>query len=144
MDQETERKLIDLAIEAREQSYSPYSGFMVGAALLASDGNIYTGCNIENASFGASICAERTAAAKAVSCGSIGFEAIAIAGARKDAEREDWGYSYPCGICRQFLSEFALPGMEFMIIGKDVLRLSLDDLLPCSFGAGNLKEDTDV
>ena len=92
--------LIDNAYSAMEKSYSPYSHFKVGAALVTEDGSIYTGCNIENASYGAAICAERTAMVKAVSEGHKSFKYIAIVSSSHEK-------TLPCGICRQFLSEFA-------------------------------------
>ena len=93
------QELIDKAHEAMKNAYSPYSGFKVGAAILTKDGKIFTGCNVENASYGATICAERCAATKAVSEGSNEFTAIAIVSSSDK-------FTYPCGICRQFLSEF--------------------------------------
>ena len=93
-------ELINYAKKAMNNAYAPYSNFCVGAALLTDDGTVYTGCNIENSSFGATICAERTAAVKAVSEGHRRFTKIAIVS-------KAGGYTYPCGICRQFLSEFS-------------------------------------
>ncbi len=101
--QETQR-LIDIALEARETAYAPYSKFRVGAALLSVDGTIFTGCNVENASYGLCICAERTAICKAVSAGHQKFTAIAVAAAP---------LASPCGACRQFLVEF---GTEIQVI----------------------------
>ena len=95
----TDQELLDYAREVRENAYAPYSKFQVGAAILTTDGNVFTGCNVENASYGASICAERAALAGAVSCGYREFEAIAIASNGEDTV-------YPCGICRQVLHEF--------------------------------------
>ena len=95
-------ELYDMAVEALENSYSPYSNFKVGAALMTATGEIFTGCNVENASYGACICAERTAACKGVSEGCRNFKAIAIAAKEKEQIKEAW----PCGICRQFLYEF--------------------------------------
>lgn len=94
------KNLADLAVKARNNAYVPYSHFTVGAAVLCTDGAIFTGCNIENASFGATICAERVALTKAISEGHTKFEAIAIAADNGDE------YIVPCGICRQFMSEF--------------------------------------
>lgn len=94
------RHLVDMAMEAKENAYVPYSNFRVGAALLTKNGKIYKGCNVENASFGATNCAERTAIFKAVSEGERDFDAIAING---DSE----GFTFPCGICRQVMVEFA-------------------------------------
>lgn len=102
-------ELINYAKKAMNNAYAPYSNFCVGAALLTDDGTVYTGCNIENSSFGATICAERTAAVKAVSEGHRRFTKIAIVS-------KAGGYTYPCGICRQFLSEFSDENMELSLI----------------------------
>lgn len=130
------RELIELAHKAREQAYAPYSGFMVGAALLTSDGEIYLGNNIENASYGAANCAERTAFFKAVSEGKREFQAIAIVG--------NGGICAPCGICRQVMMEFCNP-REFQIIledeKKEVQIFSLEELLPLGFGPSNLGKE---
>ena len=136
----TKDQLVDLAFKAREDSYSPYSHFMVGAALLCSSGKVYLGCNVENASYGAAICAERTAATKAVSQGERVFEAIAIVGFPKGAAEEDADFAYPCGICRQFLREFAHPEMKVYVARtrSDVLDTTLKELLPHSFGPEHL------
>lgn len=122
-----EEELIQAAVQAREMAYAPYSQYKVGAALLGKSGRIYTGCNVENASYGASICAERTAALKAVSEGEREFESLAVA---VDGEAP----STPCGICRQFLAEF---GTELRLIlvnikGKRVDAI-LEDYLPEAF-----------
>ena len=103
MNEQIEKTLIQKAIEMTKMSYAPYSGYHVGAALLTKDGSIYTGCNIENASYGATNCAERTAFFKAVSEGVKDFEAIAIVGAPADAAAKNTfsDYAYPCGICGQ-------------------------------------------
>ena len=103
MDKNDER-LIREALEAREGAYAPYSGFKVGAALLSASGKIYRGCNIENASYPVTICAERTAVAKAVSGGEREFRKIAIVGSPGD--RKGYGPCLPCGMCRQMLREF--------------------------------------
>lgn len=139
MDNEKD-KLVALAFQAREQSYSPYSNFMVGAALLCRSGKVYLGCNVENASYGAAICAERTAAVKAVSEGEREFTAIAIVGYAKGASAEDAGFAYPCGICRQFLREFAAPGMRVYVAKtpQHILASTLEELLPHSFGPEDL------
>ena len=130
--------LIAAAFKARESSYSPYSNYRVGAAILTSAGKIYTGSNVENASYGGSICAERSAAVKAVNDGERCFTAVAVAGALSGSESGD--YSYPCGICRQFLREFAAPDMRILVAKTrdDVLDISLEQLLPYSFGPDNL------
>jgi len=99
------RLLLDKAMEARRNAYAPYSHFLVGSALLAEDGRIFTGCNVENASYGASFCAERAAVARAVTEGAVSFTAIAIVGgSESEGITEE---CFPCGICRQVLSEFA-------------------------------------
>lgn len=124
-------RLIDLAIAARERAYAPYSGYKVGAALLA-DGKLYTGCNVENASYGASNCAERTAAFAAVADGSRHFQAIAIVGGR---EGDALDYAWPCGICRQVLSEFADEHLQVLVArsGTDYQVCSLEDLFAHGF-----------
>jgi len=101
--EERDIKLFELARKARKNAYVPYSGFAVGAALLTESGEIFTGCNVENSSYGATICAERTAMVKAVSEGYRNFEAIAISGGPADSEGSQ---AWPCGICRQFMLEF--------------------------------------
>jgi cytidine deaminase len=120
------RELYIMAREAMEHAYAPYSKFKVGAALLTADGRVFTGVNVENASFGATICAERTACVKAVSEGYKEFDAIAVASSRGGAPM--------CGICRQFLSEFA-PDLT-VITGDDEDHLNvmkLTQLLPDNF-----------
>ncbi len=120
-------KLFNMAVKASESSYSPYSQFRVGAALLCKDGTIYTGCNIENAAYPLGVCAERTAIFKAVSEGKRDFEAIAIAGSGSD----DFSSScYPCGACRQVMSEFG--ENDFKIVLSDNI-FTLEELLPYSF-----------
>jgi len=122
-------ELIKKAIKARENAYAPYSEFKVGAALLCKDGKIYTGCNIENISYGATNCAERTAIFKAVSEGEYEFEAIAIVGGKDKLE-----LTSPCGMCRQVMSEFC--DSDFKIILADDVNQKeylLEELLPLSF-----------
>ncbi len=119
-------ELINCAKEAMKNSYSPYSKFAVGSALLAKSGKIYLGCNIENASYGASNCAERTAIFKAVSEGEKEFEGIAIVSSSND-------YTYPCGICRQVLSEFMPEGEIILYNEKDIKTIKVKDLLPYAF-----------
>ncbi len=124
-------KLVQMAIEAMQMSYSPYSGFKVGAALLAADGTVYKGCNIENASFSPTNCAERTAFFKAVSEGNQKFTAIAIVGG-KDGNISD--YCAPCGVCRQVMSEFCKSDFEiYLFNGRDYKTYTLAELLPASF-----------
>ena len=125
------KELISAALEARKNSYSPYSGYSVGAAVLCSDGSIFTGCNVENASYGATMCAERTALFTAVAAGHRNFEAIAIVGGKGD----EADLPYPCGNCRQVLSEFC--GRDFRVIvaksTDDFEEHTLGSLLPYSF-----------
>ena len=131
-------ELVRLAIDARKFSYSPYSNFMVGAALLTKSGKIYTGCNIENAAYGPSNCAERTAFFKALSEGEKEFEAIAIVGGQKGKGLE---ICAPCGVCRQVMMEFCDYETFEIILGKsedDYLKYTLKELLPLGFGPKNL------
>lgn len=134
------QELIETAIAQLAFSYTPYSHFKVGAALLAKNGRIYTGCNIENAAYTPTNCAERTAIFKAVSEGVREFEAICIVGG-PDGELLD--YTPPCGVCRQVMMEFCHPD-EFQIVlakGKDDYRIyKLKGLMPQGFGPGNLEE----
>ena len=124
--------LINEAMLARENSYSPYSGFAVGAALLTGDGRIYRGCNIENGAYGPSICAERTAVFKAVSEGDRDFEAIAIVGGK--AGEKPASFCPPCGVCRQVLSEFCKAELKvYLYDGNNIKESSLGELLPMAF-----------
>lgn len=124
-------ELSELAIGALENSYAPYSKCNVGAALLCKNGKVYTGCNVENASYSATVCAERTAFLKAISDGERNFEAIVIIG-KKDGECKTF---YPCGICRQFMSEFCSPDFKIYVMTDfDVIEeYTLKELLPNSF-----------
>lgn len=127
LSQDVYKKLYIKALEERKNAYAPFSGFKVGAALLTDDGSVYTGVNIENSSYGATICAERTAFVKAISEGHRGFKALAVtAGSDQEA--------LPCGICRQFMYEFS-PKME-VVTGTDTEHLNvrtLEELLPLGF-----------
>ena len=125
-------KLIKKAIEMLNFSYAPYSNFHVGAALLTSEGEIYTGCNIENAAYGPSNCAERTAIFKAVSEGKKEFEAIAIVGG-KNGKIEN--FCPPCGVCRQVLAEFCKKDFEIVLAKStnEYKIMTLEQLLPESF-----------
>ena len=139
----TPNELVKKAYEAQKFSYSPYSGFQVGAALLTKSGKVYTGCNIENAAFSPTNCAERTAVFKAVSEGETSFEAIAVVGNKKDAPKEEWEFCTPCGVCRQVLLEFVDP-QEFEVIvgkGEEIRKYTLSQLLPESFSPGMLTEE---
>lgn len=133
-------KLITMAMEARNNSYCPYSGFAVGAALYSSNNKIYTGCNVENASYGATNCAERTAVFKAVSEGEKSIDMIAIVGGPVKGEMV---YAFPCGVCRQVLREFSDPDKLIIIVAKslnDYKEYSLSQLLPESFGPESLSQ----
>lgn len=135
-----EKELIALAYEARERAYAPYSDFRVGAALLAASGKVYPGCNIENASYGPSNCAERTAFFKAVSEGERAFEAIAIVGGA--GEQRTGEMCAPCGVCRQVMMEFCDPESFRILLedgGAGVRSFLLKDLLPFGFGPDNLR-----
>ncbi|MCR5792696.1 MAG: cytidine deaminase [Lachnospiraceae bacterium] len=136
MKQEQIQELIKRALEAREKSYSPYSHYRVGAALLCKDGQIYTGCNIENAAYTPTNCAERTAFFKAVSEGKREFLAIAIVGGGEQVD----SYVTPCGVCRQVMKEFCRN--DFAIYAaktpEDYKEFTLMELLPESFGPENL------
>ena len=123
------KEIVKKALEAREKAYCPYSNFKVGAAVLFEDGNIYTGCNVENASFGATNCAERTAIFKGVSEGNKIIKEMALIGDTKN-------FTYPCGICRQVISEFAESGSIKIYIVKnenEVLEKTLDEIMPGTF-----------
>ena len=126
-------ELLRMAEKARNMAYTPYSGFAVGAALLCEDGTVYTGCNIENASYSPTCCAERTAVFKAVSEGHTRFSAIAVVGGK--AGQAPSAVCPPCGVCRQVLSEFC--GRDFTVYLQDgdgkVQRFSADELLPLHF-----------
>ncbi|MDE7339823.1 MAG: cytidine deaminase [Lachnospiraceae bacterium] len=134
-------ELIEQALRAREFSYSPYSGYRVGAALMTADGTIYTGCNIENAAYTPTNCAERTAFFKAVSEGQKSFRAIAVAGGPADGPIMQ--YAYPCGVCRQVMMEFCDPQTFDVIIAKSKKEYrvkKLQELLPDGFGPSNLSD----
>ncbi|KAM8716988.1 hypothetical protein ACLKA7_003800 [Drosophila subpalustris] len=132
------QELIRAATEARNNAYCPYSNFAVGAALRTTDGSIYTGCNIENGAYAASICAERTAAVKALSEGKREFVACAV------VAQQDTGFTTPCGVCRQFLSEFVSNGKDIPLYAARpsslplrVLCTSVLQLLPNVFSFQN-------
>lgn len=141
MDNKVIRNLIETAAAQRARSYAPYSHYRVGAALLAGDGTVFTGCNIENAAYAPSLCAERTAFAKAVSEGIRDYDAICIVGG-KEEEAVPSGYSVPCGVCRQVMMEFCDPETFRIIVAADPEHYEiflLKDLIPRGFGPGNLK-----
>lgn len=126
--------LVKKAIEARENAYAPYSNFKVGASILTEDGTIYTGCNVENASFGATNCAERTAIFKAISEGHRKIKAVAVVGSDNE-------YTYPCGICRQVMVEFAHGDFKIIIVknANEYIVKDMNEILPGAFTIENLK-----
>jgi len=128
----TDRKLIDMALDAMANSYSPYSRFKVGAALESADGAVFSGCNIENAAYGATMCAEAVAIASAVADGKREFKRIAIIS-------EGSSYCFPCGNCRQLLNEFS-PDIEVLCARADGRYVSypLTSMLPMAFGKENI------
>ena len=124
--------LCKAALAARRNAYAPYSGCLVGAALLAQDGTVYTGCNVENASYSATLCAERTAIAKAVSEGKREFAMLAVAGGEGDMLN---GGFPPCGICRQVMVEFCSPDFKVLVVTSPntYTEYTLAELLPAAF-----------
>ena len=127
--------MIKMALEARKNSYSPYSHFQVGACLLTKEGRLYTGCNIENAAYGPTNCAERTSFFKAVSEGERDFAGIAIVGDKEGTVVDN--YAFPCGVCRQVMTEFTDPETFVILVAKsekDYLETTLAALLPNAFG----------
>ena len=133
----TDKELMLIAISAREYAYAPYSGFKVGAALLAKNGKVYTGCNVENAAYTPTNCAERTAIFKAVSEGVKEFEKIAIVGGRYETIAD---FCAPCGVCRQVLAEFCDKDFRLILGNPDnVKAYSFEEILPFAFGKGDLE-----
>ncbi len=131
----TDRELLNVAIAARDGAHCPYSGFAVGAALLTASGRVYTGINIENASYGVSNCAERTALYSAVAAGERTFTAIAVAGGR--VGEAPVASCPPCGICRQALVEFCSPNMRVVFgNGIEMTATTLGELMPAAFHLG--------
>ena len=128
----TDQALVEKAFTMLDKSYVPYSHFPVGAALGGADGVIYTGCNVENAAYGSTLCAERTALVKAISEGCRSFTRLAVVGNSAD-------YCWPCGACRQMLHEFA-PGLRLLVArgDGDFVSTTLDALFPCGFGPKSL------
>ena len=130
-------ELVNLAKEARSRAYSPYSDFCVGAALLCDNGQIYTGANVENSSYGGAICAERVAFCTAVHNGEKSFKAIAIIGAKRGEEIK--AFCAPCGICRQFMSEFCGADFEILLYdGENIKVKTMAEMLPESFDSSML------
>ncbi len=133
--------LIDKAFEVQKQSYAPYSGFNVGAALLCGNGKVYTGCNIENAAFTPTNCAERTAFFKAISEGDKDFTAIAIVGNKAGVKQGEGDFCAPCAVCRQVMAEFCNLDTFKVYIAKsrdEYLEYTLGELLPLAFTGKNL------
>lgn len=132
------QELIRYALEARQMSYAPYSGFRVGAALLTKEGKIYKGCNIENAGYTPTNCAERTAFFKAISEGEREFTAIAVVGGTGELPTD---YAWPCGVCRQVMMEFCDPKTFRVITAiseNEYVDKTLEEMLPLGFGPANL------
>ena len=136
----TKEELVALAVEAMSHAYVPYSGYQVGAALLTSDGRVYQGCNIENASYTPTVCAERTAFFKAVYDGARDFSAIAVVGGKNG---ELTGFFPPCGVCRQVMREFCGDDFTVYLGGANgaIETLTLKDILPYSFSASEYMKD---
>lgn len=131
--------LVQAALDARENAYVPYSHYAVGAALLTEEGEIFPGCNIENASYGATNCAERTAFFRAVSQGKRKFRAIAIAGGMEGEKPVE--YAYPCGICRQMMREFCKDDFKVIVAksAEDFQEYRLEEILPFGFGGESIR-----
>lgn len=134
----TNEMLIQKALDARLKAYTPYSHFKVGAALLTDDGTVFTGCNIENAGYTPTNCAERTAFFKAVSEGYRKFQKIAIVGGMENGALD---FTAPCGVCRQVMREFCSDDFEIIlgITPEQYKTYTLKEMLPCGFGPDNLK-----
>lgn len=134
-----DHQLMDCAKKARSRAYAPYSNYFVGAALLSTKGNVYQGCNIENASFSATVCAERAALFNAISQGEREFTAIALAGG-PSGQLDCSVRCSPCGVCRQVLSEFCQPDFKVILLNPDntLSTYLLSQLLPLGFSAKNL------
>lgn len=133
----TDTELMQAAVEARKMAYAPYSHFCVGAALLGKSGRVYTGCNVENAAYTPTNCAERTAVFKAVSEGERTFEKIAIVGGMDETIAESCA---PCGVCRQVLAEFCDKDFRLVLGNPERIRVcTLGELLPLSFGKSDLE-----
>lgn len=130
------KKIISLALMAREKAYAPYSKYKVGACLVTRDGKAYLGCNVENASYGETVCAERVAFFKAVSEGESSFDSICIVGGKGD----NLSFAYPCGACRQVMSELASGDLTVILYdGESVEVTTLERLLPNGFSNKNIK-----
>ena len=138
----TDSELVRLADAARSNSYAPYSGFSVGAALLCADGTVLSGCNVENASYSVTCCAERSALVAAVSAGKRQFTALAVVGGRQGQAPDS--FFTPCGVCRQALAEFCAPDFPILVWdGTETRRYPLGDLLAYGFSADAMKRGED-
>ena len=128
----TKQELCTLAIKSMNNAYSPYSGYKVGAALLCDNGKVFTGCNVENSSYGATVCAERTAIFKAVSDGERDFSMLAVAGGKENELSDKF---LPCGICRQVMSEFCKPEFIVLVVTSEntYKEFTLSELFPNAF-----------
>jgi len=135
--QAQKNNLAQQAMSVRENAYAPYSNYLVGAALLAADGTVFTGCNIENAAYSPTLCGERSAFAAAVSGGYTRFSAIAVAGWARGASE---GSATPCGVCRQFMKEFFADNVPILVVRPDGSfdEYTMGELLPHGFGPDNL------
>lgn len=135
----TNKELCSAAVDAIKNAYAPYSGYKVGAALLTKSGKVYTGCNIENASYSPTVCAERTAVFKAVSDGERDFLKIAVAGGKNG---EIAGEFPPCGVCRQVMSEFCGEDFEILVVNGEnsFTEYKLSEILPYSFNPDHLNK----
>lgn len=135
------KTLIQNALDVRKNSYCPYSNYAVGASILAEDGNIYVGANIENASIGGTICAERSAMTNACSSGARLIKIIVIVGGKVDSNEGEMDWAFPCGICRQFLNEFANEETVVVVARSvdDYSMFKFNELLPNAFGPNNLE-----
>lgn len=136
----SDKELIAQALLARKNAYAPYSNYTVGAALIAGSGKVYTGCNIENAAYSPSNCAERTAVFKAVSEGERSILKLALAAGKQELEAPLPAFVSPCGVCRQVLIEFAEPNMKILLAKseQEYLEYTLDELFPLGFSAKDL------
>ncbi len=133
----TDLQLMQAAVRARKASYAPYSGFRVGAALLAASGRVYEGCNIENAAYTPTVCAERVAFFKAVSAGERAFVAIAVTGG---SEEEPNAFCAPCGVCRQVMAEFCDADFRLVLGNAEGIEIhSFGEILPFAFGKQDLQ-----
>lgn len=138
MTNEEKLNLVNAAVTAREASYSPYSSFAVGAALLCEDGETFTGANIESAAYTPTVCAERVAFFSAVHRGKRNFKAIAVVGGKSGEKIKS--FTAPCGVCRQVMAEFANDDFEIILYdGTEIKSYTFSELLPESFGKSNLK-----